>query len=195
MAVSYGHGRAHLSCSSHLRAFAAARPKLLQRDFPQERPLLMSEGMDGIDGLPGRRATAAGTVVTRRRTDWRQPRRSVPNKYARPADAGHSSISVPIAPQRRNPEKSESECLRRRQLGDRGGCGLFRGGAPSVVAGVVLDGCRRCYCQYCGRSDGSDSAPRLHRGDDQTSRRQPRCRPPSGRCSEPGLPARPAETS
>ena len=33
MAVSYGHGRVRSSCSSHLRAFAAARPKLLQRDF------------------------------------------------------------------------------------------------------------------------------------------------------------------
>ena len=33
VAVSYGHGRVRSSCSSHLRAFAAARPKLLQRDF------------------------------------------------------------------------------------------------------------------------------------------------------------------
>ena len=51
VAVSYGHGRVQLSCSSHLRAFAGASPKLLQRDFPQERPLLMSVGA-GRDRRP-----------------------------------------------------------------------------------------------------------------------------------------------
>ena len=52
----------------------------------------MSERLDGTDSLSGRRATAAGTVATRRRTELATAQKKRPNKYARPADAGHSSI-------------------------------------------------------------------------------------------------------